>query len=43
MFGLPVGTALLVFAFPVFWIVYTIIFLVVTRNWNREESEDRAP
>lgn len=43
MFGLPVETALLVFAFPVFWILYTIVFLIVSRNWKRDETGDRAP
>lgn len=40
MFGLPLETALLVFGFPAFWIVYTIVFLVVTRGWRRESGED---
>ncbi len=40
MFGLPVETALLVFAFPVFWVLYTIVFLFVSRHWKREERED---
>lgn len=40
MFGLPVETALLVFGFPLFWILYTIVFLVVTRNWNGESAGD---
>jgi hypothetical protein len=33
MFGLPVGTTLLIFGFPVLWILYTIAFLVVSRHW----------
>ena len=33
MFGLPPATAAVLFGFPLFWIVYTIIFLVKTRNW----------
>ena len=46
MFGLPIETALIVFGFPVFWIAYTIVFLVRTRHWEREdpaEREDSGP
>ena len=38
MLGLPLETALIVFGFPVFWIVYTIVFLYRTRNWERDEA-----
>jgi hypothetical protein len=38
MFGLPTETALLVFGFPVFWVLYTIIFLVRSRNWESESD-----
>jgi len=37
MFDLPLSTTLLLVGFPVFWIVYTIAFLVVTRNWRNDE------
>lgn len=40
MFGLPIETALLVFGFPLFWILYTIMFLVVTRDWARDSTAD---
>lgn len=44
MFGLPIETALLVFGFPVFWILYTIFFMVVTRDWDRDTAApDDAP
>lgn len=39
MFGLPIETALLVFGFPLFWILYTIGFVYVSRNWHREETD----
>jgi hypothetical protein len=43
MFGLPTETFLLVFGFPVFWILYTAVFVYVSRDWHREEeSEDDA-
>ena len=40
MFGLPAETVLLVFGFPVFWIVYTIVFLYRSRDWRDEKLED---
>ena len=40
MFGLPWSTTLLVFGFPLFWVLYTIGFLVLTRNWDRQVSGD---
>jgi len=39
MFGLPAETALIIFGFPVFWIVYTIVFLLRTRHWEREDAD----
>jgi hypothetical protein len=39
MFGLPVGTTLLIFGFPVFWILYTIGFLVVSKHWKDEGDQ----
>ncbi len=32
MFGLPIETFFLVFAFPVLWIIYTLVFLRMSRN-----------
>ena len=44
MFGLPVETALLVFGFPVFWILYTIVFLILSKDWAKEDvASDDAP
>ncbi|MGI9205068.1 MAG: hypothetical protein ACR2Q3_13720 [Woeseiaceae bacterium] len=43
MFGLPLGTSLLVIGFPIFWILYTIVFLVVSRNWGNDSSTDNDP
>ncbi len=41
MFGLPLSTTLLVFGFPVIWIVYTIGFLYVSRDWvDSDDSQD---
>lgn len=38
MFGLPFGTTLLVFGFPVLWILYLIVFMYVSRNWERDSA-----
>ena len=38
MFGLPIETTLLVFGFPLFWIVYTLVFLYRSRHWQDDES-----
>ena len=36
MFGLPLGTTFLVFGFPLLWVLYTIGFLLWTRDWKNE-------
>ena len=40
MFGLPGTTALVLFGFPIFWIVYTIIFLVKSKDWPEDVETD---
>ncbi len=40
MFGLPLGTTLLVFGFPIFWILYLIVFLYVSRDWGKETAKE---
>lgn len=40
MFELPLSTTLVVFGFPVLWIVYTLVFLWRTRHWKDDESEE---
>lgn len=39
MFELPLSTTLLVFGFPLFWIVYSLIFLYRTRTWKDKDTE----
>jgi hypothetical protein len=29
-------TTLLVFGFPLFWIVYTVVFLIVSKDWEHD-------
>ncbi len=40
LLGLPIETALVVFGFPLFWIAYTIVFLIRTRHWERDDAAD---
>jgi len=42
MFGLPLETSLLVFGFPVFWIIYTLIFWLRTRHWERDSEDEQS-
>lgn len=39
MFGLPWSTTLLVFGFPLLWVLYTLAFLLLSRDWAREEED----
>ncbi len=39
MFGLPGVTVLVMFGFPLFWIIWTLVFLYVSRNWGKGEGE----
>jgi len=38
LFGLPIETFLLVFGFPVFWILYTIVFQVLSKDWVEDDA-----
>ncbi len=40
MFGLPFETAVVVFGFPLFWIIYTVVFLLRTRDWVDDSGDD---
>ena len=39
MFGLPLSTAFLVFGFPILWVIYTALFLVWSRDWEKDGDE----
>jgi hypothetical protein len=41
VFELPLSTTLLVFGFPLFWVLYTVLFLYRTRNWNDEKKREK--
>jgi hypothetical protein len=38
MFGLPWTTTLLLFGFPALWIAYTLVFLRLSRDWERGDE-----
>jgi hypothetical protein len=40
MFELPLSTTLLVFGFPLFWVLYTVVFLLRTRHWKDDEDRE---
>ena len=40
MFGLPLEASLLLFGPPVFWILYTAVFLRATRDWQDSDAPD---
>lgn len=40
MFGLPLETSVIVFGFPAFWIVYTIVFLLRSKSWDEDLHEE---
>jgi hypothetical protein len=44
MFGLPIEATLLVFGFPLFWIIYTAVFLYRSRDWSDKDApQDDGP
>jgi len=40
MFGLPWETTFWVFGAPIFWILYTLIFLFRTRSWPKDSNNE---
>jgi hypothetical protein len=38
MFGLPFDTLLLVFGVPLFWIAYLVVFMFVSRDWDKDSA-----
>jgi hypothetical protein len=39
MFGLPASTSFLVFGIPALWILYTVGFLLLSRDWENDGDE----
>lgn len=40
MFGLPASTALIIFGIPAIWVIYTLVFVFVSRRWSAEDVDD---
>ncbi len=40
MFDLPWTTTLVVFGFPLLWVIYTLAFLYLSRHWARDEHRE---
>jgi hypothetical protein len=38
MFGLPTFTTLVIIAVPAFWVIYTVVFIWLSRRWDREDE-----
>ena len=38
MLGLPLSTAFLVFGFPALWVLYTVVFLLLSRDWENDRD-----
>ena len=38
MFGLPAATSWVLFGSMAFWIIYTAVFMVMTRKWPKEDE-----
>lgn len=36
MFGLPFATTFLVFGIPALWVLYTVVFLFLSRDWEND-------
>lgn len=39
MFGLPMSTTLIMGGVMLFWVVYTIVFYVRTKDWTLEDAD----
>jgi hypothetical protein len=43
VFGLPAATVVILFGIPAIWVIYTLVFVVLSRGWKAEDiAEDRA-
>ncbi|SMX67408.1 MULTISPECIES: hypothetical protein [unclassified Brevibacterium] len=42
MFGLPTATVVIIFGIPAIWVIYTLIFVYLSRGWKAEDvAEDQ--
>ncbi|WP_152347751.1 hypothetical protein [Brevibacterium sp. CFH 10365] len=43
MFGLPTATVVIIFGIPAIWVIYTLVFVFLSRGWKAEDVvEDEA-
>lgn len=43
MFGLPTATVVIIFGIPAIWVIYTLVFVFLSRGWKAEDvAEDQA-
>lgn len=42
MFGLPAATVAIIFGIPAIWVIYTLVFVYLSRGWKAEDvAEDK--
>lgn len=39
MFELPAFTVFVMIAVPAFWVLYTVGFLIISRDWPRDDND----
>lgn len=39
MFNLPIFTTAVILGVPAFWIIYTVVFMWISRGWKAEDVE----
>ena len=42
MFGLPGLTAAVLFGFPIFWILYTVVFFIKSKDWPDDDEKENT-
>ena len=43
MFGLPTATVAVIFGIPAIWVIYTLVFVCLSRGWKAEDvAEDQV-
>lgn len=42
VFGLPAATVVIIFGIPAIWVIYTLVFVYLSRSWRAEDvAEDQ--
>ena len=42
MYGLPVTTTVIMLGVLGFWVLYTVIFYLISASWSVEDADDRG-